>query len=164
MSLRKLESGGGGGGKDFQARDPKHSVVAQGGQKLAVVVSGLGDKRPNQIIRDLEDSGYRVEYYTWHELRALPPAKNVDLAVGHSAGATRVELEYGNTNTQVVSLSSPSRLTASNIKHSSNVFDPIGMIGRIINPMQFGGDFAELSLNPHDKNDAWDNIKEEVLV
>lgn len=133
------------------------------GTPVAVVVSGVAGERPTEIINDLEKAGYSVQYFKYNQLDSLPDAQYVSLAVGHSAGATRVELAYGGSSVSVVALSSPSRIKADNISHFSNKVDPVGMMG-MHNP--FGdksGQFMDLTkVNVHDKNVAWNVAKGEL--
>ncbi len=130
--------------------------------KIAVVTSGLGNKRPDNIIRDLEKRGYTVQWYGYNNLGVLPPVEEIDLALGHSAGATRVELEYGNNTSgvRVISLDSPTRFGDDNVvDYYSNVFDPISVIGMFVNPFKSTtGNFLQVEWNPHDKNSAYSQV------
>ncbi len=136
-----------------------------GDKGLAVVVSGLfsGQDKVQNIIDDLEAAGYEVKYFPYNHLGRLPESHKVALAVGHSAGATRVEFEYGNSRTDVVALSSPTRTRAGNITHSANIADPVSWLGRALNPFTAVRGFIDLSGNPHSDDDAWDNVKVDVL-
>ncbi len=131
--------------------------------KVAVVVSGLGDNRPNDIIRDLEARGFIVKYFTWWNLGALPPVEEIDLAIGHSAGAARVELEYGTnkSNARVISLDSPTRFGNPDIvEYFSNTLDPVSQMGIFLDTGRVGkGEFTNLSSNPHNKNDAYKQVE-----
>lgn len=90
----------------------------------ALFVSGLfSSSKGGGIKTDLESKGYEVDSLNWYD--ELPPAENYDLIVGHSAGATAVELEYGGSGTQVLSLSSPTGYNSDNISHSQNALDPV---------------------------------------
>lgn len=137
------------------------TATKHGKKPIAVVVSGLGDNRPNAIIRDLESRGYVVQYFTWHNLGSLPPVENIALAIGHSAGATRVELEYGTnkSDVRVISLDSPTRHgDPSVVEYHSNILDPVSALGSLINPGK-GGGFINLAANPHNKNDAYKQVE-----
>lgn len=163
-----LQSGDGGSRRgdpppaDIPRGQQTSSTATKHGQKpIAVVVSGLGDNRPNEIIRDLESRGYVVQYFTWHNLGSLPPVENIALAIGHSAGATRVELEYGTnkSDVRVISLDSPTRHgDPSVVEYHSNILDPVSALGSLINPGK-GGGFVNLSSNPHNKNDAYKQVE-----
>ncbi len=134
----------------------------------ALVISGLGDNRPNQIISDIEEMGYQVEYITYHDPDFS--YEDLSLVVGHSAGAARAVTQYAGTDIPVFALSSPARSGVfrddSNVVYSQNAVDPVGIVGSLLsgdfNPFNNQGTFLSLSGNPHDKNEAWDHVKNKV--
>lgn len=136
--------------------------------KTAVVFSGLGDNRPNTIIRDLQRDGYRVVYMEWNEMSLAP--RDVDLVIGHSAGSARAIAEFGGSDIPILALSSPVRSQQfDNVRYSSNLADPVSVFGMLLDPIHaiediLNGDvFFDPVGNPHDKNEAWDNVKGDYL-
>ncbi len=136
--------------------------------KKAVVFSGLGDNRPKSIIKDLENDGYEVVYMEWNEMHGAP--KDVDLVVGHSAGSARAIAEFGGSDIPVLALSSPVRVgNFDNVRYSSNLADTVSWLGMIMDPLDalsdlLNGDiFFDVQGNPHDKNEAWENVKNDYL-
>ena len=136
--------------------------------KKAVVFSGLGDRRPNSIIRDLERDGFEVTYMEWDAMHKAP--RDVDLVVGHSAGSARAIAEFGGSDIPVLALSSPVRVGQfDNVRYSSNLADPVSILGMVLDPISaiediISGDiFFDVQGNPHDKNEAWENVKEDYL-
>ncbi len=130
--------------------------------KRAIVVSGLAsnENEMQEIIDDLESKGYIVEYFPYRHLKSLPDLKSGDVVIGHSAGATRVELEYQKSDARVISLDSPSRIGDG--EFYSNVLDPVSIIGFIMNPASAAkGSFIKLAWNPHDKNSAYAQVSVE---
>ncbi len=167
MSLPRIHNDGPGDSNnpDYDGSAEGKSMLAGSESKpLAVVVSGVGSNKGEMknIIEDLEEMGFKVEHYRWNYLGRLPPAESVKVAVGHSAGGSRVEVEYGNSSVQVMSLSSPTNLKGGNIQHSANRLDPISHL----NPLNAGktGQFTKLELNPHSKDTAWDKLKGDVVI
>ncbi len=124
--------------------------------KVALVISGLGSNRPNGIIAQLEEMGYHVQYARYYT-RGLPPAENLDLVVGHSAGGTRAQIEYGDTSVRVVSLNAPTRSSAENVTNVQNALDVVSLGSLLIHQE---ADFVG-GAGSHDKNESFAYYLEE---
>ncbi len=131
----------------------------------AIIVTGLRNKgEADHIQSDLEEAGYEVEVYAYKDRNNTPPPNETDIAVGHSAGATFVEEKYGGQqNTTVVSLNSPTGIQSSNIIHSRNLLDVVSLGGIIVSKNPFTGTFINFSGDPHSKDEAWDQVRSQVI-
>ncbi len=118
---------------------------------IAVVVSGLGNKRPGNIISDLEEMGYTIIYQKWNQTHEIAEG---DIYVGHSAGSARLIAEKTKTGKTIIALSSPVSSKSKNVHEFQNVLDPVGLL-QMLNPLaERQGDFIAFG-NVHSKNDAW---------
>lgn len=138
------------------------SNQGKGAKPKALFVSGLfSNSQGGGIKTDLEKQGFEVDSLEWHE--DMPPAENYDIIIGHSAGATVVELEYGGSGTQVLSLSSPTGFTADNINHSQNALDPVNYstLSGVVNVIKgiFTGD-TFFSLKGHSATEAYNQSED----
>lgn len=107
--------------------------------KRALIILGLGstftrNPRAYAYENELKSQGYEVEVILYHEaLSTRQKNTHYDLVIGHSAGATRAELEFGNVEgTEVVSIASPTRFGGNNIRYAGNAGDPVSVLGVIM--------------------------------
>lgn len=133
-----------------------------------MIIRGLGstfDNNPGggDTQRELEAQGYEVEVINYRQ--SIPGDKSdYEVVVGFSAGATRAELEFQDTDTQVYSMGSPTHFKSDNIQHVSNIADPVALLGFVIGlPFMIAQDgkettFFDLSSEVHSMDNYFDEL------
>lgn len=136
----------------------------------AIVVLGLNnrdEKGARKVKKDLEDLGYQVRVYHWYD--TLPPADEVDVAVGHSAGAVAVSRKYsGNDNVTVIGLNSPVHLGSKNenTKFFDNGNDPTSWLADtldLFSNLEVNIRAGKIGWSAHDKKYTWEHAKKDVM-
>lgn len=101
-----------------------------------LVIRGLGStfdddpKAPAQLYREYPE--YEIDVINYRQ--QIPrPKSDYSIVVGHSAGATRSEMEFGGmSNVTVISMASPTRMTGGNIHQVTNPLDPVSVLGGVL--------------------------------
>ncbi len=127
----------------------------------ALYIKGVAGEDPTHIKARLEAMGYTVEVVSFLDLNL---DHDVQLVVGHSAGAARAAEEFGGSDIQVVALNSPYRPPHNNIIYSQDARDPLNTIAIAFNPFQaqFGQGFIGTGIHVHDKDQSWDAIEGDI--
>lgn len=116
---------------------------------VALVYSGLGDNRPDKIIRELEEMGYEVVWVNWD---APKYQGDVALVVGHSAGATQAVKHWGGSGITVIALAPP-------VRHRTNKYDNVHYFGSLQDPVTWIGIFT--GFNAEGSYSDWNEFNQE---